>query len=41
MISQNKSEIFVENSSSVSQSLTLDRIDKVKHYIKTKTHNTI
>jgi len=31
---------FVENSTSVSQSFTLDKIDKVKHYIKIKTHNT-
>jgi len=29
------------NSPSVSQSLTLDRKDKVKHYIKIKTHNNI
>jgi len=31
----------VENSPSVSQSPTLDRKDKVKHYIRIKTHNTI
>jgi len=32
---------FVGNSQSVSQSLTLDRIDKVKHYIKIKIHTTV
>jgi len=31
----------VENSRSVSQNLTLDRIDKVKHYIRIKTHNIV
>jgi len=31
----------VGNSLSVSQSFTLNRIDKVKHYIRIKTHNTI
>jgi len=31
----------LENSSSVSQNFTLDKIDKVKHYITIKTHNTI
>jgi len=34
-------EEIVRNSPSVSQSLTLDRKYKVKHYIKIKTHNTI
>ena len=32
---------LVGNSLSAIQSLTLDRIDKVKHYIRIKTHNTI
>jgi len=32
---------IVGNNSSVSQSPTLDIIDKVKHYIKIKAHNTI
>jgi len=31
----------VGNSPSVSQSPTLDRKDKVKHYIRIKTHNNI
>jgi len=31
----------VGNSPSVSQSSTLDRKDKVKHYIRIKTHNNI
>jgi len=34
-------ELNVGNSPSVSQSHTLDRKDKVKHYIRIKTHNTI
>jgi len=32
---------IVGNSPSVSQSFTLDRKDKVKHYIRIKTHNII
>jgi len=31
----------VGNGPSVSQSFTLNRIDKVKHYIKSKAHNHI
>jgi len=31
----------VGNSPSVSQSSTSDKIDKVKHYIRIKTHNII
>jgi len=33
--------LSVGNSPSVSQSLTLDRKDKVKHYIRIKFHNNI
>jgi len=33
--------LIIRNSPSVSQSLTLDRKDKVKHYIRIKTHNII
>jgi len=31
----------IRNSPSLSQSFRFDRIDKVKHYIRTKTHNLI
>jgi len=31
----------VENSPSMSQNPTLNKIDKVKHYIRIKIHNTI
>jgi len=34
-------QIIVGNSLSVSQSPTLDRKDKVKHYIRIKAHNNI
>jgi len=33
--------LSVGNSPSMSQSPTLDRIDKVKHYIRIKAHNNI
>jgi len=32
---------IIGNNPSVSQNLILDRKDKVKHYIRIKTHNTI
>jgi len=32
---------FDRNSLSVSQNLTLDKKDKVKHYIRRKTHSNI
>jgi len=33
--------IGIENDPSMSQSFTLDRIDKIKHYIRIKVHNII
>jgi len=33
--------MHVGNSPNVSQSITLDRMNKVKHYIRINTHNTI